>query len=141
MTIPNVAPGSHRLNVSATGYEGYAETLTIEPGARTISIRFKDIKLDARIQAVHKHGMGSCRGQLIASPEGLRYTAADGKDSTTVAFADVAAFEVDYLAKNLRIRTKTGRTLNFTDPDGNADKLFAFHDEVDKVRKRVLGQK
>lgn len=141
MTIPNITPGSHRLNVSASGYDGYAETLEIEPGPRTISINFKEIKLDVRIAAVHKHGVGSCRGQLFASPQGLRYEAADGKDSTTVAFADVGSFDVDYLAKNLRVRTRQGRTLNFTDPDGNADKLFAFHDEVEKVRKRVISQR
>lgn len=138
MTIPDVTPGSHRLNVSAKGYDGYAETINVEPGERTISIRFKDIRLDARIDAVHKHGMGSCRGRLVASPQGIRYEAADGKDSFSVAFADVAAFDVDYLEKNLRLRTRQGRTYNFTDPGGSADPLFAFHEEVDKVRKRVV---
>lgn len=138
ITINDVTPGSHRLNVSAKGYDGYAETIEVEPGARTISIKFKEIRLDARLSAVHKHGMGSCRGALTATPEGIRYEATDGKDNVSITFADVDVFEVDYLAKNLRIRTKQGRTLNFTDPDGNADRLFVFHRDVDKVRKRIL---
>lgn len=137
MTIPNVAPGSHRLNVSAPGYDGYAETIDVAPGPRTITINFKEIKLDTAVEAQHKHGMGSCRGRLLASPAGIRYEAADGKDSFSVAFADMAAFDLDYLAKNLRIRTRQGRTYNFTEVDGNLDKLAYFHRDVDKVRKRL----
>jgi hypothetical protein len=141
VTIPNVSPGSHRLNASATGYDGYAETIEVEPGSRTITVAFKDVKLDATLAAVHKHGMGSCRGQLIASPQGIRYEAADGKDNFSVAMADIDGFEVDYLAKNLRLKTKQGKTYNFTDPDGNADRLFVFHRDVDKARKRLASGK
>lgn len=138
LTIPNLQPGSHRVNVSAPGYEGYAETLDLEPGTRTLTVNFKVIRLDAKIPVTHKHGMGSCKGDLVASPDGLRYEAADGKDSVVVPFADVAAFDLDYLAKNLRLRTRQGKTLNFTDTD--ADRLFAFHRDVDKVRKRLATQ-
>jgi PEGA domain len=138
ITIPNVSPGSHRLNVSATGYEGYADTIDVEPGPRTISVSFKEIKLDAKIAVVHKHAIGSCKGQLSASPQGLRYDATDGKDSFAVALTDIDTFDVDYLAKNLRVKTKQGKSYNFTDPEGNADRLFVFHRDVDKVRKRIL---
>jgi hypothetical protein len=138
ISIPNLAPGEHRLNVSASGYEGYAETITLEPGERTVSVRFKEIKLDVKTSAVHKHGMGSCKGELSATPQGLTYTAADGKDSFTVVLTDLTGFDFDYLAKNLRIKTRQGKTLNFTDPDGNADRMFAFHRDVDKTRKRVM---
>jgi PEGA domain len=138
MTIPNITPGSHRLNVSATGYDGYAETIDVQPGPRTISIAFKEVKLDVKLDAVHKHGVGSCRGVLSATPQGLKYQAADGKDSFTVALSDFDTFEVDYLAKNLRLKTKQGKTYNFGDPDGNADRLFVFHRDVEKARKRIL---
>lgn len=138
ISIPNLAPGEHRLNVSAPGYEGYADTITLEPGERTISVKFKEVRLDVKTAAVHKHGMGSCRGELSATPQGLTYTAADGKDSFTVVLTDLTGFDFDYLAKNLRIRTRQGKTLNFTDPDGNADRMFAFHRDVDKARKRLI---
>jgi hypothetical protein len=141
LTIPDLAPGSHRLDVQATGYDSHVETIELEPGPRTITVAFKVIRLDAKIDAIHKHGIGSCRGQITASPEGLRYNATDGKDNLSVTFTDLDAFEVDYLAKNLRVRTRQGRTLNFTDPDGIADRLFVFHRDVDKVRKRVIAER
>lgn len=141
MTIPNLAPGAHRLNVSAPGYDGYSEDLALEPGERTVRVAFKEVRLDAKIDAVHKHGMGSCKGQLVASVEGLRYVAADGKDNVTITFADMDTFDVDVLAKNLRVKTKQGKTLNFTDPAGDGNRLFVFHRDVDKARKRLLAAK
>jgi hypothetical protein len=32
---------------------------------------------------------------------------------------------------------RKGRQYNFTDPDGNADRLFVFQRDVEKVRKRL----
>jgi hypothetical protein len=138
VTIPNVTPGRHQLNVSARGYDSYSEMIDVEPGERVIRVSFKEVRLDARLNAVHKHGMGSCRGVLTATPEGIRYAAADGKDNFTVAMADIQTFEVDYLAKNLRLRLRQGRTYNFGDPDDNADRLFVFHRDVDKARQRII---
>jgi hypothetical protein len=138
VTIPNVAPGQHQLNVSARGYDSYSETIDVQPGERVIRISFKEVRLEARLNAVHKHGMGSCRGVLTATPQGIQFTAADGKDNFTVTMADIQGFDVDYLAKNLRIRVRQGRTYNFGDPEDNADRLFVFHRDVDKARQRLL---
>jgi hypothetical protein len=44
---------------------------------------------------------------------------------------------VDYLNKNLRIQPRKGKRYDFTDPDGNADRLFVFHRDVDRVRERI----
>jgi hypothetical protein len=44
---------------------------------------------------------------------------------------------VDYLDKNLRVKLLKGRQFNFTDPDGNADRLFVFHRDVDRARERL----
>jgi hypothetical protein len=55
-----------------------------------------------------------------------------------VALADMTAFEVDYLAGNLRIRTSEGRTYNFSHPENDADRLFAFHKAVEAARGQVL---
>lgn len=98
ITVTDLSPGLHTVNVSATGYDGFSETVTLAPGVRTIVVSFKEIRLDAKLAAVHKHSLGSCRGQLAASPEGLQYVADDGKDRLAVAFEDVAVFEMDYLA-------------------------------------------
>jgi hypothetical protein len=138
--VPNLAPGPHRINVAASGYDSYSEDIDIAPGPRTLSVSFKEVRLDASFNAVHKHGMGSCKGRLSASPAGIRYDAADGKDSVSVAFAAIATFDVDYLAKNLRLATREGKTFNFTEAEGNADRLVAFHRDVDKVRKRVVAE-
>src|SRR5262249_12424490 len=67
VTAANVAPGSHRLNVSAPGYDGVAETVDVAAGPRDIVVKLKVVRLDAAIAVVHKHRMGSCRGRLIAT--------------------------------------------------------------------------
>jgi hypothetical protein len=137
LTVPNVMPGPHRLNVTATGYEGISETIEVAPGPREITVAFKVIRLDARIGVVHKHGVGSCAGTLSATPDGLRYDTPNRGDAFTVPLNGVDTFVVDYLAKNLRVKVKNGKTYNFTDPDGNADRLFVFHRDVEKVRARL----
>jgi hypothetical protein len=135
-TAANLTPGPHQVTMSAPGYEMMSETVDVEPGTRTLAIAFKEISLDASLAVVHKHGIGSCRGNLRASPDGIHYDTSNDNDSFTVALADIDLFDVDYLAGNLRIRAQ-GRTFNFGDPDGNADRLFAFHQAVEKVRGRI----
>lgn len=46
-------------------------------------------------------------------------------------------FQIDYLEKNLRIRVKRGKRYDFTDPEGNADRLFVFHRDVSQARERL----
>ena len=53
VTAANVKPGSHRLNVSAPGYEGVADTIEVVPGPRDIVVKFKEVRLDAKIAVVH----------------------------------------------------------------------------------------
>lgn len=137
VTAANVKPGTHQLNVSAEGFEGIARSIDVEPGARDLMIRFREVKLDARVAVVHKHRMGSCRGELVATPQGLQYTTDDKEDRFTAAMADLEQFQVDYQEKNLRVKVRRGKQYNFTDPDGNADRLFVFHRDVDKARQRL----
>jgi len=134
---PNVKPGTHRLNVSAPGYEGVVETVDIVPGPRDIVIKLKDVRLDATIAVLHRHRIGSCRGQLIATPQGLRYQTADKDDGFSVPLQDLDSFQVDYLAKQLKLKLQKGKQYEFTDPDGNADRLFVFHRDVEKARERL----
>lgn len=133
----DVKPGSHRLNVSATGFEGVAQTIDVKPGMQQIAVKLREVRLDAGIDVIHKHRMGNCKGRLIATARGLRYETTDKDDAFATPLLDVGTFEVDYLEKNLRIKLKSGKPLNFTDPEGNADRLFVFHRDVEKARERL----
>jgi hypothetical protein len=137
VTAENVKPGTHTLNVSAEGFESFAQTLDVEPGPRDVAVRFRQVRLNATLAVVHKHRMGSCTGQLVATPQGLRYETDDKDDRFTATLADLEQFTVDYLDKNLKIKVRKGKQYNFTDPDGNADRLFVFQRDVDKVRQRL----
>jgi len=134
---PNVKPGAHQLNVSAQGWEGISDSIAVTPGPRDILVKLKEVRLDAHIDVVHKHRMGSCKGRLVATPQGLRYETADKGDAFSAGLLDLDGFEVDYLQKNLKVQVKKGKKYDFTDPDGSADRLFVFHRDVDKARARL----
>src|SRR5262245_24247959 len=61
LTISGIAPGPHRINVSAEGYDGYAETIEVSGAPQGLAVRLKQVRLDAGLDVVHKHGLGSCR--------------------------------------------------------------------------------
>lgn len=132
-----IKPGSHRVNVSATGYEGVVETIDVVPGPRDVVIKLREVRLDASLEVIHRHRMGSCNGRLVATPGGLRYETSDKDDGFTSALLDLENFEVDYLKKNLKIKLKKGKSFDFTDPDGDPDRLFVFHRDVEHARERL----
>jgi hypothetical protein len=137
VTTTDVKPGTHQINVSAPGYDQYAQSIEVEPGPRDLMVRFKEVKIDAHVDVVHKHGIGSCRGTLVATAEGLRYDTTNKGDAFAVPLANLEVFDVNYLEKNLRVKIKGGKQYNFTDPMGNADNLFVFQRDVDKARQRL----
>jgi hypothetical protein len=137
LTAQDVKPGPHQLHVTAEGFDGIAQTIDVEPGPRDLTFRFREVRLDATVAVVHKHRMGSCQGRLIATADGIRYETADKDDGFTAPLSDLEAFLVDYQDKNLRIKLRKGKQFNFTDPDGNADRLFVFHRDVEKARQRL----
>jgi len=130
-----IAPGPHRLNVSAEGYEMYGETVELRAGPNEVTVRFKEVILDERIDVVHRHGVGSCRGRLVATPAGLRYEAERAGDSFDAPLASLEPLQVDYLKKNLRVRQRGGRTWNFS--ADSADVLLVFQKRVEKARERL----
>jgi PEGA domain-containing protein len=138
VTTTDVKPGTHQVNVSAAGYEQYAQSIDLAPGSRDVMVRFKEVRLDAKADVVHKHGVGSCRGTLVATPQGLRYDTMNKGDAFNVSLTNLETFEVDYLEKNLKVKIKGGKQYNFTDTAGNADDLFVFQRDVDKARQRLL---
>jgi hypothetical protein len=133
----NVKPGTHQLNVSAEGFDSFAESIEVAPGTRDITVKFREVRLDARVDVIHRHGIGSCRGQLVATPQGIRYDTPNKDDQFTTALLELDTFQVDYLDKNLRLKLRRGKQFNFTDPEGNADRLFVFHRDVEKARERL----
>jgi hypothetical protein len=137
ITAENVKPGTHQLNVTAEGFDGIVQSIDVEPGPREVTVRFKEVRLNATVAVVHKHRMGSCAGQLLATPQGLRYETADREDRFDIPLSDIETFAVDYQEKNLRVKVRKGKQYNFTDPDGNSDRLFVFHRDVEKVRQRL----
>jgi hypothetical protein len=137
VTAPDVTPGSHQLNVSAPGYDPIVQAIEVAPGAGHIAIRFREVRLDVAIDVVHKHRLGSCRGRLAATPRGLRYETADKDDAFSAGLLELETFQIDYLSKTLRVQPRRGRRFDFTDPEGNADRLFVFHRDVDKARDQL----
>jgi hypothetical protein len=128
-------PGTHRLNVSADGYDMYAETIELTSSAREVLVRFKEVRLDEQVDVVHKHGVGSCHGRLRATTAGLRYEADKPADAFAVGYDTLQPLEVDYLSRNLRVKQRGGKTWNFT--ADSADALLGFEQAVEKARTRL----
>jgi hypothetical protein len=137
LTLPDVTPGTHRINVSAEGFEGVAETIEVTPGPREVTLRLREVRLNTSLAVVHKHRVGSCKGTLVATTQGVRYDTTDKDDVFMTSLVDLEKLEVDYLQKNLRVKVKGGKQYDFTDPEGNADRLFVFHRDVTKARERL----
>src|SRR5512145_175264 len=135
--VRDVTPGTHRLNVSVDGYDMHGEDIEIGDEPLRISVRFREVKLDESLSVIHKHGVGSCQGKLVATTQGLAYQPSSGSDSFQTAFAELERFETDYLKKNLRITLRGGRTYNFTIEGQSADPLLVFQKKVDAARKRL----
>ena len=137
LSLANLEPGSKRVQITATGFDSVQKTIDLNPGPNAITIRVKEVSLSARTNVVHKHGIGSCEGQLSATLDGLRYDTSNKGDAFALPYAQVETFLVDYLQKNLRVKQKGGKTWNFTDKNDNADVLFVFHRDVEAARKKL----
>jgi hypothetical protein len=136
-TVGDLAPGDYQLNVSAPGYDTHVATLSLSPGARDVTVNFREVRLNASLAVVHKHRFGSCQGTLVATPDGLRYDTSHQEDAFRTSLLALETFEVDYLNKNLRVQPQKGKRYDFTDPEGNADRLFVFHRDVGRARERL----
>jgi hypothetical protein len=93
------------------------------------------VRLDEHVDVVHKHGVGSCRGRLVATPAGLRFEAEKAGDSFQAPLPSLEPLQMDYLNRTLRVKQKGGKTWNFT-ADG-ADPLLVFQKAVEAARKRL----
>jgi hypothetical protein len=139
VTLKDLAPGAKRLNLSAEGFDGISRAVELSPGEQTVTMRFREVRLDASTGVAHKHGVGGgCEGTLRATIDGLAYATSNKGDAFSLRYDQVEAFEVDYLEKNLRVKQRGGRTWNFTDRQAdNADRLFVFHRDVQAARDKL----
>jgi hypothetical protein len=138
VTLKNLAAGSKRVNLSVEGFEGISRTIELAPGEQTVTMRFKEVRLNATTNVAHKHGVGGCQGTLRATVDGLAYETCTKSDAFTLRYDQVESFEVNYLEKNLRVKQRGGKTWNFTDRDAdNADRLFVFHRDVQAARDKL----
>ena len=137
LTLDRLQPGAKQVQLTATGHDSIQRKIELVPGPNNITLRIKEVSLDARTPVVHKHGMGSCDGTLVATLDGLRYESSNKSDAFTLPYAQVETFVVDYLEKNLRVKQRGGKTWNFTNKNENADVLFVFHRDVEAARKKL----
>lgn len=137
LSLDKLEPGTRRIQLTATGFDSVQKTIDLAAGPNHVSIRIKEVSLNATASVVHKHGMGSCDGILTATLDGLRYDTSHKGDAFTLPYAQVETFVVDYLQKNLRVKQRGGKTWNFTDKNDNADLLFVFHRDVEAARKKL----
>jgi hypothetical protein len=135
LTLQNLTTGTKRINVTAEGHDGYADTIELSEGTNKVNVEFRRVRLNASVPVVHKHGMGSCQGTLAASVRGLTYDTANKGDAFVLTFDEIDQFDVVYMKKNLRIRRRGGKTWNFTNE--SADALFVFHRDVAKAREKL----
>jgi hypothetical protein len=137
LSLDKLEPGSKRVQITATGFDSVQKTLDLVPGPNAVTIRVREVSLNAKTLVVHKHGMGACEGTLTASLDGLKYETSNRGDAFTLPFAQLETFVVDYLQKNMRVKQRGGKTWNFTDKNDNADALFVFHRDVEAARKKL----
>ncbi len=137
LTLDKLEPGSKRLQLTATGFDSVQKTVDLVAGPNSVTVRIKEVSLNANVPVVHKHAMGSCSGRLTATLDGLRYDTDNKGDAFAIGYAQAEQFAVDYLQKNLRVKQKGGKTWNFTDKNDNADALFVFHRAVEAARKKL----
>jgi len=137
LRLDKLEPGSKRLQLTATGFDSVQKTVELVAGPNALTVRIKEVSLNAKVPVVHKHGMGSCNGTLSATVDGLKYDTDNKGDAFTITYAQAEQFAVDYLKKNLQVKQKGGKTWNFTDKNDNADALFVFHRDVEAARKKL----
>lgn len=138
LTLDKLDPGEKQLKLTADGFEGLERKVDLKIGDNPVRLRFREVRLNQRIQVTHKHAMGSCEGTLTATLDGLSYDSSNKNDAFKLVYSQLETFAVDYLENNLKVKQKGGKQWNFTDRAAvNADKLFVFHREVEAARKKL----
>jgi hypothetical protein len=137
VTVRDISAGPHDLTASLEGFEMQSRAIEVTGRAQTVELKFREVRLDAHAEVIHKHGIGSCRGPLTATPAGLRYAASKPEDAFTAPLADVTSLEVDYLDKTLKLRLRGGRTYRFAPAAGGPDALLVFQQQVDKAKAQL----
>jgi hypothetical protein len=70
----------------------------------------------------------------------LRFESSKAEDSFSAPLDALQRFDVDYMARTLRVGLRGGRNYNFTTREPNADSLLAFQRKVDDARRRLAAR-
>ena len=135
----DVQAGSHRLQVSAEGYDGVSQSIEV---ARRRSDRCLGVAEDSRRST---RACRSCtstasdRARARSSPTCAGFATRRRTGTTPGRCPSVTSRSLclDYQGKTLQIKQRGGRTWNFTTRTSNADPLLVFQREVDHARSRL----
>ncbi len=129
LEIANLAPGRHKLQVSAEGYETRTETVDLKGGRRDLKIDLtaRAANLGEGVAVKHKHRIGSCEGVLRASAGKLEYDSPH-KDGFSVVLSEVE--ELSFEKETLTVKVRGGRKYNFDDRNDDPAALASFHQGV-----------
>ena len=123
------APGGHQLMCQR---RRRATSIDVAAGQREIVVTQREVRPGVVGRRHPQAGVGSCRVCRDASGASVRDQQPGRFVRGGVPYFET--FQVDYLAKNLRLKLPKDRQFNFTDPEGNADRLFVFHRDVENAR-------
>jgi hypothetical protein len=138
LKLDSLKPGPKQLKLSSVGLEGVERSVDLVAGDNAVTMRFKEVRLHARVAVTHDHAMGSCAGALVATVDGLAYETANKNDGFTLAWDKIESMTVDYPNKSLKVKEVGGKSRNFSDKKAaNADALFVFQRDIDAARKKL----
>jgi hypothetical protein len=138
LKVDGLPPGPRQLKLSREGLDGVERSIDLVAGDNSVTLRFKEVRLNKRIAVTHEHAMGSCAGTLVATIDGLAYDTANKNDAFTLAWDKVESMVLDYPNKKLKVTQKGAKDRNFTDKKAaNGDALFVFQRDIEAARKKL----
>jgi hypothetical protein len=138
LKLDRLQPGSRQIKLSTAGLDGVERSIDLVAGDNSVTMRFKEVRLNKRIAVTHEHAMGSCAGTLVATIDGLTYDTTNKNDAFTLAWDRVESMVLDYPNRKLKMRQKGGKDRSFTDKKAaNGDALFVFQRDIEAARKKL----
>ena len=132
----DITAGGHQINVSAEGYDGMSRHVEVASNGPTeVTFSLKAVVLESAVQVVHKHRLGSCEGRLSADLAGLRYRRPAATTGFMRRWGDRDAGH-GLRREDAAAEAQERQELQLHDQGRNADRLLAFHRDVEKARKK-----
>jgi len=84
-------------------------------GETSLTLKFKEVRLNASVAVVHKHGIGSCEGRLTATPGGIRYETDNQEGRVRLRVEGPRDLRDRLPEEGTEGEAARGKTWNFTD--------------------------